>query len=130
MLLINLFMLINFTIANNYLYNRSVKTTFTTCEQLGSYLESPCFFDTYLNKLITRNFPNMMNHIIYKSGRSFDFSNEEDKQQLYRKLILGDLLQDYYEKSKKRDLCQYGNLYNNIFNPILNSSNKSGFKDL
>ena len=88
-------------------------------------------FDKYLNKLITRNFPNMINYIIYKSGRSFDFSNEEDKQQLYRKFILGDLLQDYYEKCKKRDLCQYGNLYNNIFNPILGTQDtKTEFKDL
>lgn len=90
--------------------------------------------DKYSKMMKNQNFSKKIVDIISKSDKNIDITNEEDKQQLYRKLILGDLLQDYYEKCNKsyneRQFCQYGNLYNNIFSPILKSSKKSGFKDL
>ena len=88
------------------------------------------YVDKHTKYVKGQNFSKKIVDIISKSGRPFDITNEEDKQQLYRKLILGDLLNDYYEKTKNKQFCQYGNLYNNIFNPILETANKSEFKDL
>ena len=89
------------------------------------------YVDKHTKYVKGQNFSKKIVDIISKSGRKFDATNEEDKQQLYRKLILGDLLSDYYEKTKNKQFCQYGNLYNNIFNPILETvNNKTKFKDL
>ena len=79
----------------------------------------------YLKKF---SFPKLLDMIINSLNKNFDIENEEDKQQLYRKLIIDKLLKDYHEQYKKREFCKYGTLFNNIFNPILEKQND--FRDL
>lgn len=73
----------------------------------------------YLRKY---SFPKILDMIINnlkKYNNNLDIENKEDITQLYSKLIIDKLLKDYYEQFKLRNTSRYGNLYNNIFNPIL-----------
>lgn len=53
--IIFVFLLFTTTLCSNFPYNKSVKTPFTSCEQLTNFLESPCFFDTYLSIINAQN---------------------------------------------------------------------------
>lgn len=62
--------------SNKYLYNKSVKTPFNTSLQLTEFLETPCFFETYLSKINAENIvynPPIITKFRYPQKLSYKF---------------------------------------------------------
>uniref|UniRef100_A0A6C0AXY0 Uncharacterized protein n=1 Tax=viral metagenome TaxID=1070528 RepID=A0A6C0AXY0_9ZZZZ len=62
--------------SSKYLYNKSIKTPFSTSLQLTEFLETPCFFETYLSKINAENIvynPPITNKFIYPQKLSYKF---------------------------------------------------------
>lgn len=55
MIILNLLLLLISLSNCHYLYENLIKTNFTTCSELNNFLETPCFFETYLYKINAEN---------------------------------------------------------------------------
>ena len=67
---------LNYMKISGYLYNKSVKTPFTHSENLTSFLETPCFFDSYLSIINAENItydPIIENKFSYPQKLSYNF---------------------------------------------------------
>jgi len=67
---------VNTVNSSKYLYNKSIKTQFNNSLQLTSFLESPCFFDTYLSKINAENIsydPEIIDKFTYPQKLSYRF---------------------------------------------------------
>lgn len=67
---------INLANSSKYLYNKSIRTPFNTSLQLTEFLETPCFFDTYLSKINAENIsydPDIIDKFTYPQKLSYKF---------------------------------------------------------
>lgn len=67
---------VNIVNSSKYLYNKSIRTPFNTSVQLTEFLETPCFFETYLSKINAENIiydPPIITKFIYPQKLSYKF---------------------------------------------------------